>query len=750
MSALNKKINKIGALLLVVLTCTLLTGCQNPFGKLSNNEEKYTINYVLNGGVNSEDVMTSFTAKSADITLPTDVNRDGYIFDGWFTNSEFSEDSKLSIIAKGTTGDVTLYAKRLDVFIYSDDTRTEIVGSTKIAEEITTVKIPEGVKKISKSCDFRKLMSITIPSTVTSLDGSSWSYRLVEIYNLSNLEILPGEDGISKYAKVIHKSAKEKSNLKVSNGVVYFINGEEKIAIAPADYSAESVKFDSDCTSINGFAFYVFGAIDYCFRDDVLTSITIPEGVESIGESAFSGCSKITSVTIPSSVTSIERAAFNCSRLTEIYNFSKLNITAGSSENGAVAINAKVVHTSSKDKTNLKNSNNVVYYISGEEKIAIAPIDYNVGELALDSDCTSVEAGAFGDSVNFTSIRIPSSVTSIGENAFRACYRLAEVYNFSELNITSGSSDNGCVALYAKVVHTTDDASKLVKSNGVVYYKDNSDTIAIAPTTYSASTITISSDCEEINGFAFFFCEKLKSVTFSAKISSIGSYAFGLCSGLKNITIPKKVTKIDAATFMMCTNLESIVIPEGVTSIEEMAFYNTNLASVTIPASVESVGPGAFYGSSLKEVTIPSSVTSIGKYAFRNCWNLKNITFDKDVNLNSFGYGVFFNCTSLTKITVPNGVSYIEGTFANCSGLKSVVIPSSVTSINEYTFQDCSNLEIVYYGGATVDDWNAITIGSESNEYLTNSTIYYYSETEPTDDSNKYWHYDENNNVVVW
>ena len=62
-------------------------------------------------------------------------------------------------------------------------------------------------------------------------------------------------------------------------------------------------------------------------------------------------------------------------------------------------------------------------------------------------------------------------------------------------------------------------------------------------------------------------------------------------------------------------------------------------------------------------------------------------------------------------------------------------------------FSECSGLEKVYYKGSKAE-WSEISIGS-NNGKLTTATIYYYSETKPSEEGN-YWHYDSNGDVVEW
>ena len=109
--------------------------------------------------------------------------------------------------------------------------------------------------------------------------------------------------------------------------------------------------------------FQMKGTVLVVYRGNA-ANVTIPEGVTSIGEAAFSG-SSLTSITIPSSVTSIGNNAFiNCTSLTSV---------------------------------------------------------------TIQSGVTSIGNNAFLNCTSLTSITIPSSVTSIGQMAFASCRSLTSV-----------------------------------------------------------------------------------------------------------------------------------------------------------------------------------------------------------------------------------------------------------------------------------------------------------------------------------
>ena len=302
--------------------------------------------------------------------------------------------------------------------------------------------------------------------------------------------------------------------------------------------------------------------------------------------------------------------------------------------------------------------------------------------------------------------------------------------------------------------------------SGDLYYNITSDstvevseavssiTSAVIPSTvtYDGTTYSVTS----IGNSAFSWCFSLTSITIPNSVTSIGYHAFYWCSSLTSVTIPNSVTSIGDWAFGGCSSLTSITIPNSVTSIGDRAFaycsslttpvYNAHYfaymptsfkGTYVIPEGIKQIAGGAFYEcSSLTSVTIPNSVTSIGYEAFRSCSSLTSITIGNSVT--SIGISAFWDCSSLTSITIPNSVTSIgDCAFFGCYSLTSITIPNSVTSIGNYAFLGCSSLTSVTIGNSvtSIGDWafsgcsslTSVTINSDaivSKDYANISDIF--------------------------
>ena len=300
------------------------------------------------------------------------------------------------------------------------------------------------------------------------------------------------------------------------------------------------------------------------------------------------------------------------------------------------------------------------YYTDGTDIIAIGTYGNRntINKITFKDDTTKINKYAFGSCYALTSVTLPRSVISIDSSAFSGCHALAEVYNYSSYNVSSYFS-------YEKVIHTTNEQTKILKEDGMQYYDNgNGKYIALSPIDRSSiKEVNIKAGTIEINQRAFYECYNLTRVSLPNSVTSIGSSAFYDCSSLSSINIPEGVTSIGNNAFDGCSSLSSINIPDGVKSIGSSAFNDcSSLSSVVFGenSKLTSIGSSAFEGcDSLESITLPSSVKSIGFRAFYGCSNLtldltKVVWADLTLGSNSINPG---SSTASVVIIVADNVS---------------------------------------------------------------------------------------------
>ena len=360
--------------------------------------------------------------------------------------------------------------------------------------------------------------------------------------------------------------------------------------------------------------------------------------------------------------------------------------------------------------------------------------------ITIPSSVTSIGENAFWYCNSLTSITIPSSVTSIGKAAFNSCCALAEVYNYSSLTVTAGSSSNGFLGYYAKVVYNARDLTgekpetRITVVGNVQYYNYGDDFIALAPAVArgTLTEVTLDNRTTEINQDAFYLCSSLTSVNFgnNSQLTSIGENAFYYCNSLTSITIPDTVTSIGDYAFHNCSSLTSIEVDQTNTtySSEDGVLFNkakTTLiqypigntrTSYIIPSSVTSIGKSAFYYcNSLTSITIGKIVTNIYYNAFSNCCALAEVyNYSPYITVTAGGSSsgqlgryakVVYNADDLTgekpetRIKDNNGVRYYDdgkntvvALYPLSKDITTVSLDSRTTEIQPVAFKNCNSL----------------------------------------------------------
>ncbi len=168
-------------------------------------------------------------------------------------------------------------------------------------------------------------------------------------------------------------------------------------------------------------------------------------------------------------------------------------------------------------------------------------------------------------------------------------------------------------------------------------------------------------------------------------------------------------------------------IANGVKSIELSCFsYSKNLEKISIPNSLKTIGYNAFGNSGIVDLTIPDSVNLIEGDPFYDCKSLKTVKVGNGVTRIE----AFSGCDNLETIELGSNIECISGNFNE--SLKTIIIPKSLKEIGSNVFENCYNLEKVYYSGSE-SDWDKILIGSGNNGLFITNIQYNFSPTDQPD-----------------
>ena len=307
---------------------------------------------------------------------------------------------------------------------------------------------------------------------------------------------------------------------------------------------------------------------------------------------------------------------------------------------------------------------------------------------------------------SLTSVKLPSTLTSIGARAFYGCTNLsnADLAACTELTTIgdaafSGNSALTSVKFPASLSYIGRDAfynCKLtnVDLSGCTQLRSVSD--GSFSNNEGIISVKLPSTLISIGARAFDNCTNLSNVDLSActELTTIDSYAFRN-SALTAVEFPTSLVDVSGFTNCKLTNVDLSGCTQ-LRSIGEDAFYcNKELVAVKLPPSVETISDSAFWGcEKLADVnfTACTSLKTIGESAF--CWTgLTSVTLPSSVS--SLGGGVFQQCFQLKKadLSACTGLTVIEGSmFSECKALSSVKLPTSVTVINNEAFASCTSL----------------------------------------------------------
>ena len=557
------------------------------------NAIEYSVSYVLNGGINSDQNVAKYSILDTPVKLynPT---RDGYLFEGWFASSDFSG-QRMTYLSKDNLGDVTLHAKWSLAYTITYNTNGGFNDgrNPSVFTENTETFTLFAAEKVNYSFlgwfDNEELTGTPITQIAKGTKNNivlwaKWSSTQITVtFN-------PNGGGVSPLTKVVKKGGTY-GDLPIPTKAGYTFNGWG--FAMPLSVGANTVRQD-DYTIKSGAA-----NVDTFFWVNQNYHLTI--GNQYVV--------KFYAIVDPNNT----------------WRLSPQNRTP---------------------EFSLKNGYNEVTFIAGDSRGFFFDDKNPDPEHPFIITDVIIEAQTEGEIITFSTTKYVNSETQITlENNHTLFAQWTENVYAVTYNLDGGTNAAGNPATFKRsnlpitLLDATKDGeyfagwyldaefTKRVTKIDAGSLKDIElwarfsqsplvfDLVGSSAYSVRAANTSISGNIEIPQ-------------TYNGKpVVVIQNSAFKDCSSLTSILIPNSIKSIGINAFENCSNITETTIPEGVTLIGNNTFLGCEkLASVTLPTSLENIGANAFAGcTSLTSIVLPKNVAEIGANAFANCSKLATI-----------------------------------------------------------------------------------------------------------------------------
>ena len=682
---------------------------------------------------------------SADISALTYVIEDNYVkitkcdssASGTLEIPETIDDKPVKVI-----GTNSFYLSSLKEVLIPDSVEvmeSYIFIGTQNLEKVT---IGSGIKSIGEDAfNLSTLSSLTLQSKIPPILESG------EMYGGGRFEYLPQpREGLSIIVPEESGYGKRFGGFKVigaqQNSDLGYLDYNDMGNYMVIDYCDPEATGEINIPfSINGKPVKKIGKNAF-FLCSKITSVVLPNGIESIENDAFNQCTSLETVIIPESVTMIREGAFRgCVALKNIQipkNIQKIEAHTFIGCNGLEDLD-DIIHSGI-----ISIGVGAFSSCNGFEILKIPDTITEIGMYAFEN-CSAtrielpknlelIDTNAFTHCTKLTSIVIPESVKEIRKNAFHDCWKLKSIKFEGDVNVIGRKAfalgeanilnritflskkppedvaynafggDRSEVDLFVPMgavefgvewqgfmVKQAQPPEKL----GDLEYQIYQNEVIIADCDPAAEgTISIPETIEgkkvtKLSSELFIYCSKINSLEIPSSINTIPEYAFMGCTSLESISLPDSITNIGLGAFQDCTNLETVKLPPNINDLGLGGglgglFRNcSNLRSIVIPNGIKEIPPSTFIGcKNLVNIELPESIESIKGLAFAECESLRTITFPK--SLETIGYNAFKYCNNLQElIFLNNDPPRVKKLWLNNFGdplNASIIVPEGATA----------------------------------------------------------------------
>lgn len=372
---------------------------------------------------------------------------------------------------------------------------------------------------------------------------------------------------------------------------------------------------------------------------------------------------------------------------------------------------------------------------------------------------------AFKGCTSLTTVKLPSSVTTIGNNAFENTGAIAQI-NLDNVKLIGNSAfKQAFTNLPANTVELNLSNAQFIDTMAfmnnsaikAVNFNNNKTLRSIGTSAFESSavpgTINLSKATylKSIGQSAFKSTTKLDNVTLPSSLTTLGSNTASVGvfqnSSVSSVDLSNtNLTTLNQSTFDGATNLTTVKLPDSLTTIEVSAFSNTGITSLDLSnTKITTLQNNSFMGlANITEVKLPDTLTTLGESTFKNSslqtidlsntkiTTLPNDTFNGATKLSSvklpagltsIGNDVFKATASLTEIDLTkNALTSIGSSAFEASGITSITLPAStgdtIMTINQNAFKG-SNISFADFRNTNLSTLPASIFENCANlEYL--------------------------------
>lgn len=347
----------------------------------------------------------------------------------------------------------------------------------------------------------------------------------------------------------------------------------------------------------------------------------------------------------------------------------------------------------------------------------------SIEQLVIPENVQTVSRSAFGGCSNMTSIRLPECIQDLDDYLFYKCSRLEELFLSDRIKSIGCGTFYGCrnlEGLEALNIETLESFDSYAFAGTPLVSFEIPATMHVIPDHAFANcsdlrVVFLHEDVDSIKAQAFYNTSLSGNLILPKSLSFMGVEAFAK-TDIKTLTVQSDIKcevseLLNSGTFQFCDNLEEVTLKEGCTFLE-LDFSNSDaLRSLKLPESLRRIGLDdmylenqvnyLFFGcTALTELVLPDNLQYIASGMFKGT-SINEIRFPE--NLEYIGSYAFAECFNLKQVEMNRTLKEVPlGLFSDCHVLETVIWPEQIENIDSYAFERCSFLKDIRFPGSLV------------------------------------------------